>query len=60
MLQSVHGEIRRYGLGSSVGLLQLHFPPRGIKGNLSSREAWRVLEDLKDSGVAKLIGVSNW
>lgn len=60
MLQSVQEEMQRYGLEGSVDLLQLHFPPRGIKGNLSSREAWRVLEDLKDSGVAKLIGVSNW
>ena len=60
MIKSVRREIERYGLDGYVDLLQLHFPPRGYPGNLSNREAWRVLEDLKDQGAARLIGVSNW
>lgn len=60
MIDSVSNEINRFGLDGYVDLLQLHFPPRGHPGNLSNREAWQVLEDMKDSGVARLIGLSNW
>lgn len=60
MIDSVNTEIERFGLQGHVDLLQLHFPPRGHPGNLSNREAWRVLEELKDQGRARLIGVSNW
>jgi diketogulonate reductase-like aldo/keto reductase len=60
MVKSARREIERFGMDGYVDLLQLHFPPRGYPGNLSNREAWRVLEDLKDEGVARLIGVSNW
>lgn len=60
MVESTNREIERFGLGGYVDLLQLHFPPRGHPGNLSNREAWRVLEELKDRGIARIIGVSNW
>ena len=43
-----------------VDLLQLHFPPRGHPGNITNQEAWKVLEELKDQGIARIIGVSNW
>lgn len=38
----------------------LHFPPRGQEGLPSNVDAWRALEKLKDDGVVKVIGVSNW
>jgi diketogulonate reductase-like aldo/keto reductase len=60
MIESVNKEIERFGLEGYVDVLQLHFPPRGYRGNMTNREAWRVLEDLKDEGVARVIGVSNW
>lgn len=60
MIDSTAREIERFGLQGYVDLLQLHFPPRGHPGNLSNREAWRVLEGLKDRGIARIIGVSNW
>ncbi|KAK2734140.1 hypothetical protein CKAH01_08184 [Colletotrichum kahawae] len=61
MIQTVKEEIERFGiLEGYVDILQLHFPPRGYVGNMTNREAWRVLEDLKDQGVARIIGVSNW
>ncbi|KAF4840320.1 NADPH-dependent conjugated polyketone reductase C1 [Colletotrichum siamense] len=61
MIQAVKDEIERFGiLDGYVDVLQLHFPPRGYAGNMTNREAWRVLEDLKDKGVARIIGVSNW
>lgn len=66
----VRGEVERFsfggrdggggGGGGYVDVLLLHFPPRGYVGNLSNREAWRVLEEMKDEGVARVIGVSNW
>ncbi|KAI3544661.1 hypothetical protein CSPX01_05460 [Colletotrichum filicis] len=61
MIQAVKQEIERFGtLEGYVDILQLHFPPRGYDGNMTNRDAWRVLEDLKDQGVARIIGVSNW
>lgn len=60
MVDRVKAEIERFKMNGYVDLLQLHFPPRGHPGNLSNREAWRVLEELKDQGHARLIGVSNW
>ncbi len=48
MVDSTSREIERFGLDGYVDLLLLHFPPRGHPGNLSNREAWRVLEELKD------------
>ncbi|KAJ3951087.1 hypothetical protein N0V92_012513 [Colletotrichum tropicale] len=61
MIRAVKDEIERFGiLDGYVDVLQLHFPPRGYAGNMTNREAWRVLEDLKDKGVARIIGVSNW
>ncbi|EQB54556.1 cytochrome P450 [Colletotrichum gloeosporioides Cg-14] len=61
MIQAVKQEVERFGiLEGYVDILQLHFPPRGYAGNMTNREAWRVLEDLKDQGLARIIGVSNW
>lgn len=61
MVMKARREVGRFfGRGGYVDVLLLHFPPRGYVGNLSNREAWRVLEELKDEGVAKVIGVSNW
>ena len=60
MIEQAKQEIERFGLDGYVDVLQLHFPPRSYVGNLSNREAWRVLEDLKDEGLAQIIGVSNW
>lgn len=61
MIQAVKQEIERFGiLEGYVDILQLHFPPRGYDGNMTNRDAWHVLEDLKDEGVARIIGVSNW
>jgi diketogulonate reductase-like aldo/keto reductase len=61
MIRKARGEVERFfGSGGYVDVLLLHFPPRGYVGNLSNREAWRVLEELKDEGLAKIIGVSNW
>jgi diketogulonate reductase-like aldo/keto reductase len=59
MRGKVRGEVERFG-GGYVDVLLLHFPPRGYVGNLSNREAWRVVEELKDEGVARVVGVSNW
>ena len=60
MIENAKREIDRFGLDGFVDVLQLHFPPRGYSGQLSNREAWRVLEELKDQGIARIIGVSNW
>lgn len=60
MIWNAKQEIERFGLEGYVDVLQLHFPPRSYVGNLSTREAWRVLEDFKDEGLARIIGVSNW
>ncbi|KAF2767996.1 Aldo/keto reductase [Teratosphaeria nubilosa] len=60
MIESAKAEIGRFGLGGYVDVLQLHFPPRGYSGQMSNREAWRVLEGLKEQGVARIIGLSNW
>lgn len=61
MIQTVKEEIERFGiLEGYVDILQLHFPPRGYAGNMTNRETWHVMEDLKDQGVARIIGVSNW
>ena len=38
----------------------LHFPPRGVEGLPSNPEAWKELEKIKEAGLAKSIGVSNW
>jgi len=60
MIESVKSEISRFQMNGYVDLLQLHFPPRGYPGNLSTQDAWKVLEEIKDQGHARLIGVSNW
>ena len=60
MVESTRREIERFGMQGYVDLLQLHFPPRGHPGNLTNREAWRVLEELKDQKIARIIGLSNW
>lgn len=52
--------IKDFDLEGYVDVALLHFPPRGKGDNLSNREAWRVLEELKDQGIAKVIGVSNF
>lgn len=52
--------IEEFDLEGYVDVALLHFPPRAKKDNLSNREAWAVLEELKDQGLAKIIGVSNW
>lgn len=46
-------QIDMLGLEGYVDCVQLHFPPRSKKGNLSNREAWRCLEELKDKGIAR-------
>lgn len=38
----------------------LHFPPRGKDGLPSNVEAWKELEKIKEKGLTKCIGVSNW
>ncbi|KAJ1020300.1 hypothetical protein NDA18_005897 [Ustilago nuda] len=38
----------------------LHFPPRGKDGLPSNVDAWKELEKIKQAGLAKSIGVSNW
>lgn len=43
-----------------LDVLLLHLPPRGQKGLPSNVEAWKTMQDLKDEGVADVIGVSNW
>jgi diketogulonate reductase-like aldo/keto reductase len=53
-------QIEVLNLQGYIDCVQLHFPPRGKKGNLTNREAWRCLEDLKDKKIARIIGVSNW
>lgn len=60
IIESAKKEIQRFAMEGYVDLLQLHFPPRGHPGNLSNEEAWKVLEELKDQGFARIIGVSNW
>ena len=61
MIEQVRREVARFfGTGGYVDVLLLHFPPRGYVGNVSNREAWRVLEEMKDEGTARVIGVSNW
>ena len=61
MIERVRREVERFfGRGGYVDVLLLHFPPRGYVGNVSNREAWRVLEEMKDEGTARVIGVSNW
>lgn len=60
MIENARKEIERFALLGYVDVLQLHFPPRGYVGNLSNHEAWRVLEELEDQGLARIIGVSNW
>lgn len=52
--------IEDFGLEGYVDVALLHFPPRGKKGNLTNREAWAVMEELKDLRLARIIGVSNW
>lgn len=38
----------------------LHLPPRGKDGLPSNVEAWKELEKIKQAGLTKSIGVSNW
>lgn len=46
-------QIEVLGLEGYIDCVQLHFPPRSKKGNLSNREAWRCLEELKEKGIAR-------
>lgn len=38
---------------SKFDALLLHLPPRGLDGNPSNVEAWKVMEQLKDEGVVE-------
>lgn len=38
----------------------LHLPPRGQDGLPSNVDAWKELEKIKQAGLTKSIGVSNW
>ncbi|GAC94248.1 hypothetical protein PHSY_001819 [Pseudozyma hubeiensis SY62] len=38
----------------------LHLPPRGKDGLPSNVDAWKELEKIKQAGLTKSIGVSNW
>lgn len=60
IIDSAKRIIEDFGLEGYVDVALLHFPPRGKKGNLTNREAWAVMEELKDLGLARVIGVSNW
>lgn len=69
IIESAKRIIREFGFGDAesgsgkAGYLDaalLHFPPRSKGENLSNREAWAVLEELKDQGLVRVIGVSNW
>ncbi|KAF3760046.1 hypothetical protein M406DRAFT_51942 [Cryphonectria parasitica EP155] len=60
LVDSARKLVEDLGLEGYVDAVLLHFPPRGKGDNLSNREAWAVLEELKDRGVARIIGVSNW
>ena len=63
MIEQARREVERFfgsGREAYVDVLLLHFPPRGYVGNLETREAWRVVEELKDAGLARVVGVSNW
>lgn len=52
--------IQDFNLEGYVDIALLHFPPRGKKDNLTNREAWAAMEELKDLGLVRIIGVSNW
>jgi diketogulonate reductase-like aldo/keto reductase len=43
-----------------LDVLLLHSPPRGINGLPTNVEAWKQMQELKEEGVADIIGVSNW
>lgn len=60
MLASAKQVIADLDLGGYVDVALLHFPPRGKGGNLTNREAWGVLEELRELGMARVVGVSNW
>lgn len=60
IINNVKKFIEDFNLEGYVDVALLHFPPRGKKDNLTNREAWAVMEELKDFGLAKIIGVSNW
>lgn len=60
IIDSTKRIIDDFGLEGYVDVALLHFPPRGKGDNLTNREAWAVMEELKDLGLAKIIGVSNW
>ncbi|PSR78085.1 NADP-dependent oxidoreductase domain-containing protein [Coniella lustricola] len=63
MVASAKKVLREFGWDKHDGYLDvalLHFPPRAKGDNLSNREAWAVLEELKDEGLVRVIGVSNW
>ncbi len=44
----------------SLDAFLLHLPPRGKDGFPGTVEAWREMEKLKDEGLVKSIGVSNF
>jgi diketogulonate reductase-like aldo/keto reductase len=46
-------QIEILNLQGYIDCVQLHFPPRSKKGNLSNREAWRCLEELKEKKIAR-------
>jgi diketogulonate reductase-like aldo/keto reductase len=47
-----HEEIEKLKIKKFDALL-LHSPPRGVDGNPSNVEAWKVMEQLKDEGVTE-------
>ncbi|UZJ55338.1 hypothetical protein CBS101457_004658 [Exobasidium rhododendri] len=57
--KGAHEELEKLKISKFDALL-LHSPPRGKDGNPTNVEAWKIMERLKDEGVADVIGVSNW
>lgn len=51
--QAAMKQIEVLDLEGYIDCVQLHFPLRSKKGNLSNREAWRCLEELKDKNIAR-------
>lgn len=59
-IKEVANEERKLLGKNRLNVLLLHSPPRGKDGLPSNVEAWKQMQELKDEGVADVIGVSNW